>query len=195
MNYRTLTIAISFIVLAGWSAAELPADISGTRPTVDGKVTEILVNTFLIDISKVDGSDQSFTADFFVLLRWHDPRLEGVFKATDRVPLDEIWNPRLQILNRRDLSTTFEDQPEVTPNGAVIFRQRYFGTFPHPWTSTISPSTASNFTSNWWSPATAPTRLRWSRIRTDRSMRSGTPRFPSPTGTSATSRRTPSRSA
>lgn len=132
MNCRTLTFAISLILLAGWSTAELPPDISGTRPTVDGEVTEILISTFLIDISRVDGADQSFTADLFVLLRWHDPRLEGVFEATDRVPLDEIWNPRLQILNGRTLETTFHDQAEVAPDGTVIFRQRYFGAFSAP---------------------------------------------------------------
>jgi hypothetical protein len=41
-------------------------------------------------VSRVDGADQSFTADLFILLRWHDPRLEGVFEATDRVPLDSV---------------------------------------------------------------------------------------------------------
>ena len=132
MQHRTLTVAIGLVLLAGSSAAGLPTDISGTRPAVDGEVTEILVNTFLIDISKVDGADQSFTADLFILLRWHDPRLEGVFEATDRVSLDEIWNPRLQILNGRQLETTFHDQAEVTPEGRVTFRQRYYGSFSAP---------------------------------------------------------------
>jgi hypothetical protein len=48
------------------------------------------------------------------------------------VPLDEVWNPRIQILNQRDLATTFPDQAEVAPDGTVEVRQRYYGAFSAP---------------------------------------------------------------
>jgi hypothetical protein len=132
MTLQISRLAIAFLMLASWAAAELPPDVSGTRPTVDGEATEVSVVLYLIDVSRIDGADQSFTADLFVLLSWHDPRLIGVFEATQRVALESVWNPRLQILNQREVTTTFPEQAEVMPDGTIISRQRYFGTFSAP---------------------------------------------------------------
>jgi len=132
MKPAIISIVIVILLVIPLASAAIPTEVSGTRPTVDGEATEITVVPYLIDVSRVDGSDQSFTADLFVMLRWHDPRLAGVFETTQRVPLEEVWNPRLQILNQRDLATTFPEQAEVMPDGTVISRQRYFGTFSAP---------------------------------------------------------------
>jgi len=125
-----LFIALSLTTQA--ASAVFPNDVSGTRPSHDGEATEVFVGPYLIDVSRVDGADQSFTADLFILLRWHDPRLAGVVEATERIPLDAIWNPRVQILNQQSVSTTFPDQAELAPDGTVVTRQRYFGTFSAP---------------------------------------------------------------
>ena len=122
----TLVLATSI------GAAAVPTDAPGTRPHAEGESTEVVVVTYLIDVSRIDGADQSFTADLFILLSWRDPRLEGVFDTTQRVPLETVWNPGLQILNGRDLQTTFPDRAEVAPDGTVTTRQRYFGTFSSP---------------------------------------------------------------
>jgi hypothetical protein len=132
MKSTILCLIIALILTTPTASAVVPNDVSGTRPNADGGATEIFVGLYLIDVSRVDGADQSFTADLFILLRWHDPRLEGVVEATERIPLDAIWNPRLQILNQQSISTTFPDQAEVAPDGTVITRQRYFGTFSAP---------------------------------------------------------------
>ena len=130
------TTVPSFILIlflaAAVASATVPSDVSGTRPGAGVAATEISVGLYLIDVSRIDGADQSFTADLFILLQWHDPRLEGVFDTTGRVPLDSVWNPRLQILNQRSISTTFPEQAEIAPDGTVITRQRYFGTFSAP---------------------------------------------------------------
>jgi hypothetical protein len=125
-------IVIITLLAATWASAELPSGVSGTRPSLDGEATEVIVAPFLIDVSRVTGADQSFTADLFVLMTWRDHRLEGVFETEQRVPLDEVWNPRLQVLNRRDIETTFPEQAEITPDGQVTYRQRYFGSFSAP---------------------------------------------------------------
>jgi len=132
MKPTTLSVILVMFLAAPLASASIPAGVSGTRPNADIGTTEVAVGLYLIDVSRVNGPDQSFTADLFILLRWHDPRLEGVFEATARVPLEDIWNPRLQILNRRDIESTFPEQAEVTPDGTVITRQRYFGTFSAP---------------------------------------------------------------
>jgi len=132
MKTAAFGLLLAAIFASSIVSATIPAEVSGARPTGDGKATEVAVGTFLIDVSRIDGADQSFTADLFVLLSWHDARLEGVFEATERVPLDSVWNPRIQIINRRQIQTTFPDQAEIAPDGTVTTRQRYFGTFSSP---------------------------------------------------------------
>jgi hypothetical protein len=114
------------------AAAQIPQNISGSRPGAGGGADSISIFPLVLDVSRVDDADQSFTADLFLLMRWQDPRLEGVFDSAQRVPLDTVWNPRIQMLNRRDLDTTFPDQAEIAPDGTVEVRQRYFGTFSSP---------------------------------------------------------------
>jgi hypothetical protein len=132
MKIPKLVVAALTILATQSAIASIPDDVSGTRPGTDGGPTEVVVGVYLIDVSKVDGADQSFTADLFVVQSWHDSRLAGVFDKTERVDLDEVWNPRLQILNRRQISTTFPDQAEIAPDGTVTSRQRYFGSFSSP---------------------------------------------------------------
>jgi hypothetical protein len=130
---RTSWALIGFAMMTAASAvAELPPNISGTRPDPAGEPTVITISPLLLDVSRVDDADQSFTADFFLLMRWRDPRLAGAFASTQRVPVDRVWNPRIQILNQRDLDTTFPEQAEVATDGTVEIRQRYYGSFSAP---------------------------------------------------------------
>lgn len=132
MKTATFGLFLAAILASSIVSAAVPAEVSGTRPTVDGEATDVAIGIFLIDVSKINGAEQSFTADLFVLLSWHDARLEGAVESTERVPLDSVWNPRIQIINRRQIQTTFPDQAEVAPDGTVTTRQRYFGTFSSP---------------------------------------------------------------
>ena len=132
MKPVALGMFLTAVLASSIVSATIPAEVSGTRPTVDGEATEVAIGTLLIDVSKISGADQSFNADLFVSLSWHDARLEGVFKSTERVPLDSVWNPGIQIINRRQIQTTFPEQAEIAPDGTVTTRQRYFGTFSSP---------------------------------------------------------------
>ncbi len=132
MKLTTIGLILAALLPTSIASAQVPSGTSGTRPSVDGQATKVMVVTYLIDVSKVNGADQSFTADLFVLLSWHDHRLDGVFETTQQVPLESIWNPQLLILNRRQAQTTFPDQAEIAPDGTVTTRQRYFGNFSVP---------------------------------------------------------------
>lgn len=125
-------VILAVFLTAPTAAASIPDDVSGTRPNAESGATDVAVGLYLIDVSRVDAADQSFTADLFILLSWHDPRLDGVFEATQRVPLDRVWNPRLQILNQRTVENTFPEQAEIAPDGTVTTRQRIVGTFSAP---------------------------------------------------------------
>ena len=160
MKLPTLSAIFVIFLTATVASASIPNEVSGTRPSVEGEATDIAVALYLIDVSKINGADQSFTADLFILLRWHDPRLEGAFETTERVPLEAVWNPRLQILNQREIKSTFPEQAEVAPDGTVISRQRYFGTFSAPLDLHDFPLDRQRFTIRMVVPGVTPDEVR-----------------------------------
>ena len=83
-------------------------------------------------MSKIDGADQSFTADVFMMLQWKDERLASDTDGLRRVPLDSVWNPRIQIINQRRVWKTFDEVVDITADGTVTYRQRYYGQFSAP---------------------------------------------------------------
>lgn len=99
-------------------AAQEPADVE--------------VTVYLIDIEEVDSRTQSFIANVFVGLRWTDPSLAHDGPGSIGVPIDDIWNYNLQILNQQRLVKTFLGNASITPEGEVTIRQRYWGGFSQP---------------------------------------------------------------
>jgi hypothetical protein len=130
--FRTGAPLIVLIVVASLTLASDTAEISGSRPHPDGQPTEIQAAVYLIDVSQIDGARQEFTADVFLLLSWNDPRLADGSAGVRRIPVDEVWNPRIQILNRRGVSIGFPELVDVDPDGTVTLRQRYFGQYAEP---------------------------------------------------------------
>jgi len=104
-------------------------ELSGTRPGIADQPLTISGTLFLLDVSKIDGADQSFTADVFMMLQWRDERLASTVKGMRRLPLGSIWNPRVQIINQRRIWKTFPEEVDVSPDGVVVYRQRYYGQF------------------------------------------------------------------
>jgi hypothetical protein len=107
-------------------------EISGSRPGTEGQPLSMTGTLFLLDVSKINGADQSFTADVFMMLQWKDERLASDAIGIRRLPLDSIWNPRIQIINQRRVWKTFDEVVDVTPDGTVTYRQRYYGQFASP---------------------------------------------------------------
>jgi len=107
-------------------------ELRGTRPGPEGQLLSISGTLFLLDVSKIDGADQSFTADVFMMLQWKDERLASNTGGLRRLSLDSIWNPRIQIINQRRIWKSFEDLVDVAPDGTVTYRQRYYGQFASP---------------------------------------------------------------
>jgi hypothetical protein len=104
-------------------------EITGTRPGAAGQPLTLQGTLFLLDVSKIDGADQSFTADVFMMLRWKDKRLASATEGTRRLPVGSIWNPRVQIINQRRIWKTFPESVDIAPDGTVVYRQRYYGQF------------------------------------------------------------------
>jgi len=123
------------LMLVNPSAAEedtLEEYLSDTRPDPRDKPTEIKIGVAVIDVDSINGADQSFTANVVITAQWEDRRLATARKGRRSLNLDEVWNPSLQIINQQKLFKTFPDVVEIAPEGTVIYRQRYWGTFSYP---------------------------------------------------------------
>jgi gamma-aminobutyric acid receptor subunit beta len=129
-----LGASLALAIGTGAAAAEdvVPLD----RPDPPGTVTEVKVGVFVMDVASIDDSTQTFHADFFVIQRWRDPRLSfqssSVSGALRIVPASDVWQPDLEILNQRFLRAALPEQVRVSPDGSVLYRQRYQGTLASP---------------------------------------------------------------
>lgn len=126
-----LAICLMAIAFGAEAQSSLTAgELTGTRPHAGGKPDEITVRVGLLDIAEIDDRKQVFMADIFVQVEWHDPRLAVDSDAgTDlrNVGLDDIWHPRLTVINSRGLDRLFPDTATVDNEGKVIVRQRLAG--------------------------------------------------------------------
>jgi hypothetical protein len=124
-----VSILVRSIQLA--SGAEMPPLID--RPNADSGPTQISVGIWVADISNIDSAQQTFTAEIAVVLRWKDPRLAHTGNGVVRYPREQIWHPRVGIVNETNsVSRKMPDSVEVEPDGTVTYRQRYVGAFTQP---------------------------------------------------------------
>ena len=128
-----MRIRFPFLVLfAMWiqlaQGTEKPTLID--RPNADSGPTEISVGIWVVDISNIDSAQQTFTADIAIVLRWKDARLAHTGTGVAHYALDQIWTPRVGIANETSsVVRKFPESAEVEPDGTVLYRQRYVGSF------------------------------------------------------------------
>jgi hypothetical protein len=120
-----LCLSITFAINSSTSA-----DIG--RPSPEHGPTKVEVKMFLSDVDDVDGANQSFEANVFFEIRWHDPRL--VHEDLDGIsrPLADVWHPQIQLFNQQQVWKTFPDVIGISPDGNAIYRQRVWGSFSQP---------------------------------------------------------------
>jgi hypothetical protein len=101
------------------------------RPNHDAGPTKVEVFAAILDINEISDAKQNFEANFLYILTWFDPRLahDQDRKST---PLNDVWHPRLQILNQQRLTSTFPKVVSISPEGQVTYRQRVWGIFSQP---------------------------------------------------------------
>ena len=103
------------------------------RPvTEDGQPTEIQVVGVILDVDKIDSTEQSFTLNFYSVYRWTDPRLAHEGDGGITRDISEIWNPRLTILNTQKHWANTNGEAEISPEGVVTYRWHLFGSFSQP---------------------------------------------------------------
>ena len=132
LRRRFLTLAGLFVASVELAhSSETPALID--RPNAGSGPTQISVGIWVADISNIDSAQQNFTAEVAVVLRWKDSRLAHTGKGIVRYPLEQIWHPRVSIVNETDsVSRKLPESVEVESDGTVTYRQRYVGAFTQP---------------------------------------------------------------
>lgn len=134
-NVRRLMSYLLFLALflvIGMARAEEVRIYEGSRPDLVDAPTKVSLAVVVLDIDEINSAEQNFTANIAIKAVWKDPRLalEGARRRTK--PLDDVWNPRLQILNQQLIWLTMPKIVTIEPDGTVTYRQRYFGKFSNP---------------------------------------------------------------
>jgi hypothetical protein len=139
LTYRRARLGLrgtKLLLLIGFLAASIQLARSSETPTLierpnaDSGPTQLSVGIWFIDINNIDSAEQSFRADVFIVLRWKDPRLAHTGAGVAHYPLDQIWNPRLVIVNETNsVSHRLPESVEVEADGTVTYRQRFVGSF------------------------------------------------------------------
>ena len=127
-----LTISIGLIGLIGPVAAEpLPPmeeedpcrfeDYDREeRPDPAGRPTHVSVGIYVLDVEKIDDAAQSFTTDFLLHVIWMDPRLaKPAIEEVGSCQVDyfEVWNPGIELIDRRGLEKQSEDMGRDPSHG------------------------------------------------------------------------------
>jgi hypothetical protein len=123
INMRQLTAAL-LLCVAILGSLEAQEPVLQTR--------DVEVKVYVIDVDGIDSVAQSFVANLALAFRWHDPSLAHEGLDSISKDLNEIWYPRVQILNQQRLLNTFPQSVEVHPDGEVVYRQRVWGSFSQP---------------------------------------------------------------
>ena len=118
-------------VAAETDPCSIPESLTDIRPDADGDPIRVNLGIFLVDLVDIDELRESFTVDFFVRLRWRDPRLSvaALGHALDDCTLElaDIWHPDVHPVNQRGIARERERDVDVMPDGTVRLRERILG--------------------------------------------------------------------
>ena len=109
-------------------AAVAKAELTAKRPVEWQGPTEVKFLVLIVDIDSIDDADQSFAANVYIRLRWHDQRLANPGSEIRQMPLASIWNPQVLLANQTGLiPKSLPDVVQVDDDGTVTYQQRYTG--------------------------------------------------------------------
>jgi hypothetical protein len=134
----------------------------GDRPGKAEGATVVEFFVFVIDVDDIDGADQNFAVNVFLFLRWNDKRLACEEDIVRRLPLGEVWNPRILIVNQQGLiRPSMPEVVEVASDGTVAYRQRYVGKMSQALKLSEFPFDEHDFTIHFISAGHRPDELRF----------------------------------
>ncbi|MBE2214468.1 MAG: hypothetical protein IAE82_11405 [Opitutaceae bacterium] len=119
-------LAVVGVLLLGAGAATA-ADYA--RPGEAAGPTEVRVAISVLDLTGINDTAQTITANVFIRARWQDPRLAEDGAGPRTRGLAEAWHPRLQVFNDAGTRATLPNEVEISPDGTVTQRIRLVGAF------------------------------------------------------------------
>jgi hypothetical protein len=126
-----LLILSLLVLFCGLISVSAGADTG--RPNAQIGPTPVEISIFLLDLDGIDSANQSFQANVYFEAKWMDPRLTDESRDTAVTRrMDEVWHPRLQILNQQRVWSSLPDVVEIAPDGTVTQRARVWGDFSQP---------------------------------------------------------------
>jgi hypothetical protein len=108
----------------------LPDRINEERPDPEGSPTTVSAALRLMDISKIDDVNQTAELDFYIRVRWKDPRLAPYGGC--QFPLDAVWNPEIILMNSGRVFPAEPNRVKIGKGGAVTYLQRFRGALKVP---------------------------------------------------------------
>jgi hypothetical protein len=102
------------------------------RPGYGEGATTVNVAFLMLDIDDINTADQTFTANLFIRLRWHDERLARGGHGLVILRPDQAWRPELIFVSQQKIWDTIPDVLNVYADGTVIYRRRIWGPFSQP---------------------------------------------------------------
>jgi hypothetical protein len=105
-----------------------PAQYSSQRPDPAGTPTPVSIAVYFVDILEIKDSEQTFTVDAWLILRWRDTRLadssRGTAQAFCEANSSQLWIPRTQFRNLRSFDSTSPDFMLIDSAGTLtVFRR------------------------------------------------------------------------
>lgn len=132
-----LSAVLSLLLLLAFSASTAGAppstcDISReyriSPPLIEGRPIEVAVGLIALDIIEIDGVKEFFTLYYTVDLSWQDDRLSagnlGYSLAGCSLEENDIWNPRVGLLNLQATNIVYFKDVSVDANGRVRVASR-----------------------------------------------------------------------
>jgi hypothetical protein len=121
-NRSTLLAAALLLSVSAADAQGLKTLPPGERPV------KVSIGSYLIDFQEIDENTLSHTMTGYLTLQWRDPRLaKGASKDFDaeKVALDQIWSPNIEITNEHEPRSTSNTDIKVTDDGVVTYEERF----------------------------------------------------------------------
>jgi len=125
MVVRTLTAAMVFgLLLVGLQAGSATRGTASATPTPAPQSTpeQVTVGVYVQNVQAVDLSTNSFSADFYIWLRWRNPDID----APAGIEVQNVFE------NWALTKTEVYPEPRKQPDGSLVWLGRYQGNFNSP---------------------------------------------------------------
>jgi hypothetical protein len=115
-------ISLMFTCAVGraWAADEPPKETPPPR--------KVYTSFHIIRITNINSASETFDADFYLRLRWYDPKYSKENLLGTTIESKE-WRPEVDLINATEINKDLTIGPKVVELGIVQWIGRYRGTF------------------------------------------------------------------